>query len=199
MKKSVLITLLIIILILIIGGFVYFLGNYNKQTDNLSKDITNTERNDSHNNQQISEEEFNQENNTIAENEIENIESDKNMSTNKRIKLSFDNEELYVKLENNNSTQDFLKLLPLTIKFEDYNNTEKIAMLDTKLDTTDTPSGYDPQIGDFAYYAPWGNLSVFYKDFRYSNSLIKLGTFENGIDKMKNIVDGTEIKIEEVK
>ena len=199
MKKSLLITLLIIILILIIGGFVYFLGNYNKQTDNLSKDITNTERNDSHNNQQISEEEFNQENNTIAENEIENIESDKNMSTNKRIKLSFDNEELYVKLENNNSTQDFLKLLPLTIKFEDYNNTEKIAMLDTKLDTTDAPSGYDPQIGDFAYYAPWGNLSVFYKDFRYSNSLIKLGTFENGIDKMKNIVDGTEIKIEEVK
>ena len=199
MKKSVLILLLIIILILIIGGFVYFLGNYNKQTDNLSKDITNTEKNDSPNNQQIGEEEFNQEKNASLEKEIGNIESDKKMSTNKRIKLSFDNEELYVKLENNNSTQDFLKLLPLTIKFEDYNNTEKIAMLDTKLDTTDAPSGYDPQIGDFAYYAPWGNLSVFYKNFRYSNSLIKLGTFENGIDKMKNIVDGTEIKIEEVK
>ena len=199
MKKSLLITLLIIILILIIGGFVYFLGNYNKQTDNLSKDITNTEKNDSPNNQQIGEEEFTQENNASLEKEIGNIESDKKMSTNKRIKLSFDNEELYVTLENNNSTQDFLKMLPLTIKFEDYNNTEKIAMLDTKLDTTDAPSGYNPQIGDFAYYAPWGNLSVFYKNFRYSNSLIKLGTFENGIDKMKNIVDGTEIKIEEVK
>ena len=199
MKKSVLITLLIIILILIIGGFVYFLGNYNKQTDNFSKDVTNTEKNDSPNNQQIGEEEFNQENNASLEKEIGNIESDKKMSTNKRIKLSFDNEELYVTLENNNSTQDFLKMLPLTIKFEDYNNTEKIAMLDTKLDTTDALSGYNPQIGDFAYYAPWGNLSVFYKDFRYSNSLIKLGTFENGIDKMKNIVDGTEIKIEEVK
>ena len=199
MKKSLLITLLIIILILIIGGFVYFLGNYNKQTDNLSKDITNTEKNDSPNNQQIGEEEFNQEKNASLEKEIGNIESDKKMSTNKRIKLSFDNEELYVTLEHNNSTQDFLKMLPLTIKFEDYNNTEKIAMLDTKLDTTDAPSGYNPQIGDFAYYAPWGNLSVFYKNFRYSNSLIKLGTFENGIDKMKNIVDGTEIKIEEVK
>ena len=199
MKKSVLITLLIIILILIIGGFVYFLGNYNKQTDNLSKDITNTEKNDSPNNQQIGEEEFNQEKNASLEKEIGNIESDKKMSTNKRIKLSFDNEELYVTLEHNNSTQDFLKMLPLTIKFEDYNNTEKIAMLDTKLDTTDAPSGYNPQIGDFAYYAPWGNLSVFYKDFRYSNSLIKLGTFENGMDKMENIVDGTEIKIEEVK
>lgn len=199
MKKSVLITLLIIILILIIGGFVYFFSNYNKQTDNLSKDITNTEKNDSPNNQQIGEEEFNQENNASLEKEIGNIESAKKMSTNKRIKLSFDNEELYVTLENNNSTQDFLKMLPLTIKFEDYNNTEKIAMLDTKLDTTDAPSGYDPQIGDFAYYAPWGNLSVFYKDFRYSNSLLKLGTFENGIDKMKNIVDETEIKIEEVK
>ena len=122
-----------------------------------------------------------------------------NKEENNRIKLSFNNEEIYVKLENNNSTQDLLKMLPVTIKFEDYNNTEKIAMLDTKLDTSDALAGYDPQVGDFAYYAPWGNLSVFYKDFGYSNSLVKLGVFENGIDKIQNITDGTEIKIEEVK
>jgi Cyclophilin-like family len=36
-------------------------------------------------------------------------------------------------------------------------------------------AGSDPSIGDIAYYAPWGNLALFYKDFGYSNGLITLG------------------------
>lgn len=70
-------------------------------------------------------------------------------------------------------------------------------MLPRKLTTEGTLSGYTPQIGDFAYYAPWGNLSIFYKEFRYSNSLVKLGTFEgDGIDKIKNLNGNFTIKIE---
>ena len=186
MKKSSLIIILIVLL-LVIGAFAYMLG---KSTD--KQENNNNIENNSIENTNI------QENQTITKNE-ENVVGEQEMSDNKRIKLSFNDEEVYVSLENNNSVQDLLKMLPLTIKFEDYNNTEKIAMLDTKLNTSDAPAGYDPQIGDFAYYAPWGNLSVFYKDFRYSNSLIKLGTFENGIEKIQNITDGTEIRIEEVK
>ena len=188
MKKSVFIITLSVLL-LVIGVFAYMLGNSNdKQENNNNTNIKNN----------ASENSNIQENQTITDNE-ENVIGEQELSENKRIKLSFNNEEVYVSLENNNSVQDLLKMLPLTIKFEDYNNTEKIAMLDTKLDISDAPSGYDPQIGDFAYYAPWENLSVFYKDFRYSNSLIKLGTFENGIEKIQNITDGTEIRIEEVK
>ena len=187
MKKSVLIIILIVLL-LVIGVFAYMLSNSNDKQENNNINIENNA---------VASTNI-QENQTINENE-ENVVEEQEMSENKRIKLSFNDEEVYVSLENNNSVQDLLKILPLTIKFEDYNNTEKIAMLDTKLNTSDAPAGYDPQIGDFAYYAPWGNLSVFYKDFRYSNSLIKLGTFENGIEKIQNITDGTEIRIEEVK
>lgn len=179
MKK----TILIITILLLIFGIAYMINNFNNnsQGNNNIEDVNKTK---------ISEVDTTSGTQDVVK---------ENINENKRLKLSFDNEEIYVTLEENNSTQDLLKMLPLTVKFEDYNNTEKIAMLDAKLDTSDAPSGYDPQIGDFAYYAPWGNLSVFYKDFRYSNSLIKLGIIENDIEKMQNIVNGTEIKIEEAK
>ncbi len=115
-----------------------------------------------------------------------------------RIKLTINNdEEIYVRLDDNQTTQDFVSMLPLTLKVEDYNSTEKIATLPRELTTEGSPSGYTPQIGDFAYYAPWGNLSMFYNDFRYSNSLIKLGEFEEGeIDKIKKLNDNFTIEIE---
>jgi len=36
-------------------------------------------------------------------------------------------------------------------------------------------NGYDPVPGDILIYAPWGNISIFYKDHGYSNGLIYLG------------------------
>lgn len=41
--------------------------------------------------------------------------------------------------------------------------------------------------GDLCLYAPWGNLSVFYQDFRYSNSLILLGHIDSGIDVISSM------------
>ena len=133
--------------------------------------------------------------------EKNNIGQDEpNVVETSRIKLTINNEEIYVKLDNNQTSQDFLSILPLTLEAEDYNNTEKIATLPKELTTQGSPSGYTPKTGDFAYYAPWGNLSIFYNDFRYSNSLIKLGEFEgDGIDKIKNLNDNFTIKIEIVK
>jgi Cyclophilin-like family len=40
----------------------------------------------------------------------------------------------------------------------------------------------DPSIGDIAYYAPWGNLAIFYKDFRYSRGLVSLGRVDGAVD-----------------
>ena len=89
-------------------------------------------------------------------------------------------------------------MLPLTLTFEDFNNTEKIATLPSELSTEGLPSGYTPETGDFAYYAPWGNISVFYEDFRYSNSLYKLGTIESGTEILGNIDEDFEVTIERV-
>lgn len=104
-----------------------------------------------------------------------------------RIQLAFNNENVIVKLHDNPTSKDFLALLPLTLKLEDYAGTEKISYLPRKLSTEGAPSGSDPSVGDFTYYAPWGNLAIFYKDFGYSNGLIILGKVESGIEKLASL------------
>lgn len=101
-------------------------------------------------------------------------ESSKMYSSDVRIKLTFNNEEVIVKMYDNPSSRDFLTSLPLSLTFEDHAGTEKISYLAKSLSTENAPSGSDPSIGDFTYYSPWGNLAIFYRDFRYSNGLIQL-------------------------
>lgn len=115
-----------------------------------------------------------------------------------RIKLTFNNEEVIVKMFDNPTSRDFLTLLPLTITLEDYAGTEKINYLSKKLSTEEAPSGSDPSVGDFTYYSPWGNLAIYYKDFGYSNGLIKLGKIESGVEKLGSMNGDTTVTIEKI-
>lgn len=76
------------------------------------------------------------------------------------------------------AARDFASLLPLELTLRDYNRTEKIADLPKRLSTEGVPDGIDPETGDIAYYAPWGNLAIFYRDFGYSRGLVRLGKIE---------------------
>ena len=51
-----------------------------------------------------------------------------------------------------------------------------------KLTGDGAPRGHAPKAGDVCVYVPWGNISVFYKDFRYTDDLIYLGHVEQGLD-----------------
>lgn len=128
---------------------------------------------------------------TINDDSLETIKDTK-------IKLSFNNEEVIVKMNNNAASRDFLTLLPLTLKFEDYVGAEKISYLPRKISTQDASSGSDPSIGDFDLYAPWGNLAIFYKDSGYASGLITLGKIESGIEKLAGIKGNFTVKIEKV-
>ena len=117
---------------------------------------------------------------------------------NTRIKLTFEGNEIYALINNSKAGNDFLSLLPLSVKAEDFNSTEKIFYLSKKLNTQNEPDGINPKAGDITYYAPWGNIAIFYKNFRYSNNLIYLGKFENtsDIEKLSNIKGNFDIRIE---
>ena len=117
-----------------------------------------------------------------------------------KIKLTFNNNEIYALINNSKAGNDFLSLLPLSVKAEDFNSTEKIFYLSKKLNTQNEPYGINPKAGDITYYAPWGNIAIFYKNFRYSNNLIYLGKFENvsDIEKLSNIKGNFDIRIERV-
>jgi hypothetical protein len=98
------------------------------------------------------------------------------------IRITFEGRALDASLVDGPAARDFYSLLPLTLTLEDYAKTEKIAYLPRKLSTTGEPRGIDPDVGDITYYAPWGNLAIFHKDFGYSEGLVKLGRISSGIE-----------------
>ncbi|WP_233469221.1 cyclophilin-like fold protein [Caballeronia glathei] len=101
-----------------------------------------------------------------------------------KISIKFDGQTIIADLKDNPSSRDLVAQLPLTLNFEDYHATEKIAYPPRKLATQDAPAGFDPSVGTVAYYAPWGNLALFYKDFGYSKSLVNLGNIVSGMDAL---------------
>lgn len=115
-----------------------------------------------------------------------------------QVRLIVGNEEAVVMLDDNPASRDFLSMLPLTLTFEDYNGTEKIGALPRKLDTQGAPSSCDPDVGSFTYYAPWGNLAIFYRDFRHSSGLVPLGHVNSGMETLAGIHDGVSIRLEKM-
>lgn len=115
-----------------------------------------------------------------------------------KIRMTMAGKIITASLEESDSARDFFAMLPLTLPFEDYAETEKIAYLPGKLTTQTAPEGIDPQVGDIAYYAPWGNLAIYYRDFGYSSGLIRLGRITSGLDALTAQPSGT-LTIEAVK
>src|SRR6266851_8466788 len=103
------------------------------------------------------------------------------------MKLRMDMEGMTIRgaLMDNETSREFAALLPLTLTLEDYETTEKISDLPRKLSTHGAPDGFGPDMGDIAYYAPWGNLAIFIKDFGYSRGLVRLGRIESGLDALQ--------------
>ncbi|MBP6655317.1 MAG: hypothetical protein KA182_10690 [Propionivibrio sp.] len=101
-----------------------------------------------------------------------------------QIRLTINGHSTTATLDDNPTARDFYSLLPLTLTLEDYASTEKIAYPPRKLSTQGAPAGVDPEVGDVAYYAPWGNLALYYRDFGYSAGLIRLGRFDAGVEAL---------------
>ena len=79
------------------------------------------------------------------------------------------------------TAKDLLSMLPLTLTFEDYASTEKITYPPRKLSTQGAPAGADPSIGDIAYYAPWGNIAIYYRDAPYAKGVVLVGRIVSGL------------------
>ena len=99
-----------------------------------------------------------------------------------KIRLIVEGTSLIGTLDDTETARDFASLLPLTLTLEDYASTEKISDLARKLSTTGAPAGTAASAGDIAYYAPWGNLALYYRDFGYSSGLVKLGRIDAGTE-----------------
>ena len=99
--------------------------------------------------------------------------------------MKIDGAQVTATIDDNAAARDFLAMLPVTLTLEDYNNTEKISDLPGRLSTAGSPQGHDPSVGDITYFAPWGNLAIFYRDFGYARGLVYLGAIDSGIDLLR--------------
>ncbi|WP_438497089.1 cyclophilin-like fold protein [Paenibacillus sp. IHBB 3054] len=113
-----------------------------------------------------------------------------------KIKLTAGNIVLTATMLDNAASRDFISQLPLTLTLQEYAGTEKISDLPSKLSTEGTPAGIDPSVGNITYYAPWGNLAIFYEDFGYSSGLIQLGSIDSGIEALAGMKEDFTVTIE---
>ena len=105
----------------------------------------------------------------------------------KRVKFTWSGGEAVAELNDSASAESLWAMLPLTLDFEDFNGTERIAYTDEKISTEGAPASYTPSAGDITLYAPWGNIAVFYRPFRESRGLVPLGRFVEGADKISTL------------
>ena len=118
---------------------------------------------------------------TRVQNWIEELGMMNNEQTN-RISFTIGGETVYATLFDNSVARDLVSRLPLTLDFSDYNGTEKIAYLpdgSEDCDLSDAPTSCTPSAGDITMYSPWGNLAIFYRDFRLSNGLVPVGRLDD--------------------
>lgn len=114
------------------------------------------------------------------------------------IRISFQDHDVIAELYDNPTAEDLVSLLPLTLTFRDYSGTEMISYPPRELNTTDAPAGHDPAAGDITFYAPWGNIAIFYRDFSYSPGLVPIGRITSGLEHLSAATGGFTATIEAV-
>ena len=97
-----------------------------------------------------------------------------------KVLITVGGKKLTATLQNNAASRDLIAQLPVQIHATDYNGAEKIGKLPKPLSTAGAPAGSDPESGDIAFYAPWGNLVFYYGEVGYWPGIVHLGHLDGG-------------------
>ncbi|WP_433479529.1 cyclophilin-like fold protein [Spirillospora sp. CA-142024] len=101
------------------------------------------------------------------------------------IRVTLDGQPFDATLNGSPAARDLASLLPLTLDLEDFHGTERIGYPPRKLTTDGAPGPAAAKAGDIAYFAPWGNLALFYRDGpAASPDLLILGHIDAGADQL---------------
>jgi hypothetical protein len=95
------------------------------------------------------------------------------------ITMTIDGRIVTATLHDNPAANALVEQLPLTLTFDDFNSVEKTARLPSPLPMQGMPEGDDPEIGDIGFWAPGGDLVLYYGDVGYWNGIARLGTLDD--------------------
>ncbi|WP_421578266.1 cyclophilin-like fold protein [Shinella sp. M31] len=104
-------------------------------------------------------------------------------STDIKIRMTFNGMSMTATLYDNPSARDLVSMLPLDLRIEDFGGNEKIVHLPRKLTEDGSGPFGNERPGDLCYFKPWGNLALFYDDYRW-DGLIRLGRFAGGFEPL---------------
>ena len=110
-----------------------------------------------------------------------------------QIKVSTGDTTTVFKLNDSNAAKALYAQLPMTIDVEDYGGKETIFYPPKKLDTAKTPQA-NAKAGTLAYYAPWGDVVMFYKNFGSASGLYELGEAVSGAENIEKMHGKVEIE-----
>ncbi|MGE4552263.1 MAG: cyclophilin-like fold protein [Desulfovibrionaceae bacterium] len=90
-------------------------------------------------------------------------------------------------LNGSTAAQALLAQLPLSVDVENYGGIEKIFYPPKKLDTAGMSPARSCPSGTLAYYAPWGDVVLFYGAFGSAPGLYELGHAVQGGEHIKSL------------
>ena len=101
-----------------------------------------------------------------------------------KVRLTFSNNEVLIKLEENDAVSQLLQMLPAEFNFTDFAGEEKITNFPRSISLENVSGGMIATAGKLFIYAPWKNMGIFYKTHSYlpDRNLIELGEVESGLE-----------------
>lgn len=109
-----------------------------------------------------------------------------------KIQVSDQQHKIVFELNNSDAATSLVKQLPINTKIENYSNNEKI-FYPSKLTTINTPLSQG-QVGDLAYFAPWGDVVLYYKEFQSCSGLYQLGKCISGKNEISRLSGNVTIE-----
>jgi hypothetical protein len=118
-------------------------------------------------------------------------------TNNMKIRLTIGETVITGTLVDSKATQDFISLLPLTLKMNDLFRREKFAHLPRAI-SEEGQRTHTYQAGDIAYWPPGPDVAIFYRHDGQkipAPGIIVLGRIENGLDAL-NVPGSITAKVE---
>ena len=96
-------------------------------------------------------------------------------------------------LNDSPAARDLYAQLPLSLTVENYSDNEKIFYPPKNLNTADTPMA-NARTGTLAYYAPWGDVVMFYGSFGSAAGLYDLGQAFSGGEYIAEMTGAIQVE-----
>ena len=105
-----------------------------------------------------------------------------------------------IDLYDNETANDLLSQLPLTLTIHDYAGyDEKVVRLQKSLSMKGAPQGDNPKISEFGYYHPGKWLAIYYGYIGYWGGKVPLGRINASASELRAIPGNTSVTLEKIR